>query len=105
MSKDENRSEPGSRDAVFGIAWYTPDEWIRVREASIDPEIFDDTYAEWQSEAEAALRRFRDQGMEVRRVYVAASDLVAWCKERGLPIDAKARSQYAAEGVRKRARQ
>ena len=32
---------------VTGVAWYTEEEWGRVKNSATDPERFEPTYAEW----------------------------------------------------------
>jgi hypothetical protein len=49
--------------------------------------------------AEEKMHELRDNGVRVERFDID-EQLILWCNERGLEIDSKARSQYAAEKVR-----
>ena len=52
--------------------------------------------------AEEKLRDLRAQGLDAEKVIIDVEELLVWCKNRGLSVDASARSQYVAELVRKR---
>ncbi|MDZ7291407.1 MAG: hypothetical protein ONB44_09345 [candidate division KSB1 bacterium] len=52
--------------------------------------------------AEKALQQFGATGMQVEPVEVDVDELVAWCKEQGIPMDSAARSRYAAEKIREK---
>jgi hypothetical protein len=86
----------------FGIAWFRPEQWSRLLEISEDREDLEETFAEWESLAEEKLRDLRAQGLDVAKVTIDLEELLAWCKSRGLSVDASTRSQYVAELLRKR---
>jgi hypothetical protein len=45
------------------------------------------------------LVEFQALGLDVRKVDVDVDDLVEWCKQRGLAVDAEARAQYVTEKI------
>jgi hypothetical protein len=91
-----------SRQLKFGIAWFRPEQWSRLLEISKDREDLEETFAEWESLAEEKLRELRAQGLDAEKVTIDLEKLLAWCKSRGLSVDASTRSQYVAEMLRKR---
>jgi hypothetical protein len=88
----------------LGIAWFRLEQWSRLLEISEDREDLEETFAEWESLAEEKLRDLRAQGLDAEKVTIDLEELLAWCKSRGLSVDARARSQYVAELLRKRDR-
>jgi hypothetical protein len=86
------KRQPPTRQG--GLAWYSREEWTELRGCAADPEVFHDTYDEWAADALATLRQLRRDGVELRKVEVTCEELRAWCKERGVPLDGKARSEY-----------
>ena len=82
---------------VFGFAWYRPEQWQRVRDISSDAGALEDSYEEWLSLAERKLKELSSSGLQVEKVEVHSEQLILWCNERGLEVNAEARSRYAAE--------
>jgi hypothetical protein len=50
--------------------------------------------------AEQKLAELRAGGLRVEKVDVDSEQLILWCNERGLEMNARARSRYAAEKLR-----
>jgi len=84
---------------AIGFAWYTEKEWQALRRVSADKDNLDDSYAEWRAGAEEYLRALQASGLNVVKVPVQVSELVAWCKKEKRGIDSKARSEFAAQKV------
>ena len=81
---------------MIGVAWFDPAQWQRLRLVVADPSEIEDTFAEWERNAMGAVHTLERQGQEVARVHVDLEALVAWCKGRGVPVNGKARAEYAA---------
>ena len=88
-----------------GLAWWTPDQWDCLKQISVDPDALDDTYRDWQRNVERLIKRFRREGATVVRVKVDLDELVAWCEEKGKPLNGEARSQYVTEKLWERGHQ
>jgi len=89
-------------EMVVGVAWYSRDEWPRVRAIAADPETLEASYDDWLkafTESRAALRH---AGIVAEDVPVIADELKAWCAREGRPIDGDARAGYAAEQLRRK---
>ena len=82
---------------VVGFAWYRPEQWQRVRDISSDAPALEDSYEEWLSLAEQKLKELSSSGMRVEKVDVHSEQLILWCNERHLEVNAQARSRFAAE--------
>jgi D-sedoheptulose 7-phosphate isomerase len=88
---DTPRAEP-----AFGIAWFRPEQWDRLREISADRDGLEETYDEWLT---GACRRFAEMtegGLPLRKVDVDVEHLAEWCAQRNVPVNGESRSQYAA---------
>jgi hypothetical protein len=92
--KDSNESQ---NRMVIGFAWYRPEQWRRVREISADTDALAESYLEWLQLAEEKMMELRATGLRVEKVNVHSEELILWCNERALEINAEARSRYAAE--------
>jgi hypothetical protein len=88
-----------SDEMVIAVVWYRPEQWQRVRDVSIDSEKLEESYRDWLELAESKFAELKSRGLRVERFYVDSEKLIRWCNERGVENDAKARSQYAAEGL------
>ena len=82
---------------VVGFAWYRPEQWRRVRDISSDADALEGSYEQWLSLAEQKLKDLSSSGLQVEKVDVHSEQLILWCNERGLEVNAQARSRYAAE--------
>lgn len=87
---------------AFAVAWYSPEDWHRLREVAADPEVLETTYEEWVATANSTLREIRDAGLSAEKVQVDIDELISWCEEQGLALDGRARAHYAAEKSRQR---
>ena len=85
---------------IVGIAWFRAEQYEMLRALAADSDKMANTYEEWLANITKTMDHLRQNGMVVRRVDVEVTALVAWCEQRGIPLDGKARSIYAAEHVR-----
>ena len=99
MKKRRRVSRNGVCNAVFGLAWYRPEQYQHLLEVSEDRDKMDSTFEEWQKSAWKAVRNFAANGVPIRKVDVDVEELVIWCRARDLPINGAARSSFAAEKV------
>jgi hypothetical protein len=74
-----------------GIAWYRAEDWQRLRDIAVDPELLARTYHEWVGIAERAINELESRGVLIERVPVDAEELIAWCRREGRPIDSAGR--------------
>ena len=85
----------GNEKVVYTMTWFQPEEWQKLKQAVDDPTTLDDSYEDWKSGAEQAIRDFRENGQSVQKISVKVDKLLEWCAEQGLRPDGQARSQYA----------
>ena len=79
-----------------GIAWYKRDQWQLLLDVSVDRDELEATYAEWKKDAEKAVEQLRQGGLDVVKVNVRIEELLDWCQSQNLPVNATARSKFAA---------
>lgn len=96
MPRKQRREVPPN--VITGVAWYRREEWDAWREACPD---FEETYAEWESNAQDYIRTMNRQGMSVRKVVIGSEAFLAWCQQHGRSPDSDARSTYVAEVLQK----
>lgn len=80
----------------LSVAWYKPEQWLKLHKISADPDQLEKTYEEWQIIAEKAMKDFAALGVFPEKTVVDVNDLLAWCNERKLPVNGESRSKYAA---------
>jgi hypothetical protein len=97
----KKRRERGATTA-FAVAWYSPEDWHRLREVAADPEALETTYEEWVATANSAMQEIRKAGLPAEKVEVGVDELISWCDAQGLVLDGRARAHYAAEKSRPR---
>ena len=79
----------------IAIAWYTKEEWGKVKECAADPEVFDDAWEDWLRKAQQTERKILRKRALVVRVPVTAAALQAWCWKEGLQNSGGNRAAYA----------
>ena len=90
-------SKESQDQIVIGLAWYRPEQWLRVRDISSDADSLEGSYEEWLRSAEQKLEELSSSGLQVEKVDVHSEQLILWCNERGLEVNGQARSRYVAE--------
>lgn len=86
----------------IGIAWYEEEEWKKMKAASADSEIFEDSFKEWEEMATKTLVEIKANGIAVTKVFIKTDEFIDWCKIHSLPLDAASRSKYVSEIMLKR---
>lgn len=84
-------------EARLVIAWYSKDEWEAWKLSVSDPEIFEDTYAEWNVLAEEKHKALKSQGTVVFKTPIKLQPFLAWCRSTNRPPDVRARIQFSIE--------
>ena len=87
---------------AFAVAWYSPEDWHRLREVAADPERIETTYEEWVATANSSLRKIREAGLSAEKVQVNVGELISWREEQALRLDGQARAHFVAEMPRQR---
>jgi hypothetical protein len=84
---------------IVGIAWYTPEQWARLKLLADDSEALDDTYKAWLKNANGHIRGLKKQGLQLVKVPLDVDEWVAWCQKKGKALDGAARSEFVSRKV------
>jgi hypothetical protein len=90
------------RGPIIGIAWYTPEQWERLKLLADDSEALDDTYNAWLKNASGHVRGLKRQGFQVVKFPLDVDAWVAWCQKNGKALDGAARSEFTSQKVSER---
>lgn len=80
---------------IAGMVWYRMDDYDAARSIMEDRDRLPLTYAQWRISAEQGEKQMRRLGWATVRAYIDPAQFVAWCRERGLKVDSKARNAFA----------
>ena len=94
------RAKKQAQSTVVGVAWYTEEDWARVKAAATDSERFEATYAEWDSMALKALADIRKTGVNATKFFVSSDELLSWCLLCDMPNNAGSRAEFVSEKLR-----
>ena len=99
MTKRKKRKRKSNEEVteVIGVAWYSLEQYDRLREISADADNLEDTYEEWKASAENALKTFSASGAVAYKVAVDVEELLKWCNSKNRQVDGAARSEFAWE--------
>jgi hypothetical protein len=90
------RSQVLSGATQLGLAWYSREDWERLREIADDRDKLDDTYEDWERQALKLIHDLEAAGRRIRKVPINIEALVSWCRERKCRIDMAARADYVS---------
>jgi hypothetical protein len=96
MSRRRKRSQVPSAMTEIGLAWYSREDWQRLREIADDRDKLDDAYEDWERQALKMIRDLEAVRQRIRKVPINIEALIAWCAERKCRIDMAARSEYVS---------
>ena len=75
---------------IIGMVWYKPEEYDACLAIMSDRTKLHPNYHLWRMDAETGEKRLRREGKTVIRAFIDPKEFPAWCRERGLDIDASA---------------
>lgn len=81
---------------AVGISWFREEDYLRARGIMEDPEKLPGTYLRWQQLTEHQERDLQARGHLVIRAVIDPDEFPAWCRARGLNVDANGRRLFAA---------
>ena len=84
---------------VVPVVWYREEDYEKIKSISDDAYALPAAYGKWLANAEYGLQDFTTKGYTVEKVYLDPDIFLAWCRERGLNINAEARIQFAGEFI------
>jgi hypothetical protein len=85
---------------VTALPWYARGDYPALLSLFSDPAKLPATYGAWLRRAEATERQLRKAGFGVARIWIRPVPFAAWCKERNVSPDQRARLTFANEAAR-----
>ncbi len=95
--KKETQPKDNHQPMVQALVWYKKEDWNTLRDMFVDADLLPLTYDDWLKRAEAMKTQVQDAGDAVIKVYIDPETFPKWCEDKGLQMDAEARSQLAIE--------
>ena len=90
-----------AHSSVVGVTWYAEEQnWRRVKAAAVDPERFEETYAEWKAMAVEAVGDLKRVGVSAVKIFVVPDELLSWCMLHNKPNNAASRAEFVSERLR-----
>lgn len=86
-----------SQSMVVGVTWYTEETWARVKATAVDPECFEDSFAQWKAMAVAARRNFQRSGVLALECLIEPDEFAAWCAQHQQENNSTSRGEYVSE--------
>ena len=81
---------------AVGIAWYSNENYLRLRSLFEDGDKLHPTFGEWREAALSAKKRIDQDGVVVYCVDIDPETFVAWSKAEKMGLNAEARNKYAS---------
>ena len=91
------RAQKQPKSTEVGVAWYTEECWEKVKRNSADPDRFEATYAEWLVMANSAFASVVENGVNAKKFFVDADELLTWCLVQSRENNSDSRASFVAE--------
>jgi hypothetical protein len=79
-----------------GMSWYRAEDYGRILEIMEDADKLPPTYDQWRRGAERGERELKGRRDVVIRAMIDPDEFPAWCREKGLKLDADGRTTFAS---------
>lgn len=89
MTQAENQ-----KPQIAGLCWIRPEQWNRLLEVAEDSDRLEASWEEWQAKSLEMIEVFATRGILIEKVDVDIEALIAWCQEKGKPVNASTRAEY-----------
>jgi hypothetical protein len=94
-------TQGSSTTTMVGVGWYTQMQWDKLQSVAVDPKILEESYAQWVEVFIAGCSMLEKAGIKTVKIPIDVDELVQWCEQNGMALDAKARSRFVTEKLRK----
>jgi hypothetical protein len=84
---------------AVALPWYQRDDYSALLKLFSDPHLLPATYDAWLERTEGIELQFHKAGFAVARIWIRPVPFAAWCKERNVSPDQRARLTFANEAV------
>jgi hypothetical protein len=85
---------------VVALPWYARGDYPALLKLFSDPHMLPATYDAWLERAEGIERQFQKAGFALARIWIRPVPFAAWCKERNVSPDQRARLTFANEAAK-----
>jgi hypothetical protein len=85
---------------VTALPWYARGDYPALLKLFSDPDKLPATYDAWLERAERTESQLQKAGFGVARIWIRPRPFAAWCKERDVFSDQRARLTFANEAAR-----
>lgn len=93
----ETPPDPRRTVQLLGIVWYREQDYPAVLRIMADANLLPRTFQQWHQIASQTESRLRAEGRMTVRAILDPATFPAWCRQRGLQVNAAARNTFAAE--------
>lgn len=88
---------PQHQPMIQAMVWYKEEDWDQLISLFSDAALLPKSYSDWLARAEEKREEVQAGGDTVIKVFIDPETFPQWCADKGLPMDAEARSQLAIE--------
>jgi hypothetical protein len=85
---------------VTALPWYARADYPVLLRLLSDPDMLPATYDAWLKRAERTESQMQKAGFGVVRIWIRPIAFAAWCKQRNVSLDQRARLTFANEAAR-----
>jgi hypothetical protein len=68
----------------YAVAWYSKNQWEKLREISSDSDALEKTYEEWLTHAEHSINQMKSKNILITKMPIDLNELAEWCASKAL---------------------
>jgi len=87
-----------------GLVWYRREDYEKLKSVFSDSHVLPETFDKWLQRAENGFSDATSKGHTVVKVYIDPETFPAWCRQRSLDVNAKARVAFANDFIARKYR-
>ena len=80
----------------IGVGEYLKEDYDEILNLSSDRGDMEESWEEWKTNKTKALKKFKSMGMITIDIIVTPSELVEYCREKGVEINGRSRASFIA---------
>jgi hypothetical protein len=93
-----------SKNPILGVGWYKKEQWSLLREKSKDVEELEDTFYEWEANANDIIKKLSNSPYRIEKIEIDVEELIEWCIKEKYALNGESRSTFISLKTREKFR-
>ncbi len=101
----KKKTQRNQQPMIRALVWYKEEDWDVLMNMFPDRDLMPVSYGDWLARADELMEKVQAEGDIALKVFIDPLTFPQWCREKGLEMDAAARTELAMEVATKQRQQ